>query len=95
MIDVEGLGGVGREGGGGGGGIADNCANVCSIRSIRSSNVIRSCDNVEVRVVTLLRSVWSCCSRADMRVIRRVVSSSAPSLVESKVLDTLPESISG
>jgi len=55
--DVDGLGGSRRECGGGGGGTVDNCATVCSIRSIRSSNVIRSCDRVEVRVATELRSV--------------------------------------
>ena len=54
---VDGLGGAGREGGGGGGGTVDNCATACSIRSILSSNVRRSCDNVEVRFVTVLRSV--------------------------------------
>ena len=46
-----------REGGGGGGGTADICATVRSIRSIRSSKVRRSCDNVEERLVTVLRSV--------------------------------------
>ena len=54
---VDGLEGAGREGGGGGGGTADSCATVCSIWSILSSNVRRSCDNVEVRLVTVLRSV--------------------------------------
>ena len=42
--------------GGGCGGAADIRATVCSIRSIRSSKVRRSWDNVEARLVTLLRS---------------------------------------
>ena len=92
---VDGLRGSRREGGGGGGGTANNCATVFSIRSIRSSNVIRSCDKVEVRVVTVLRSVRSCCSRAEMRWTRRAVSLGTPSRGQIDESATLPDSISG